>query len=629
MEKILNFWEKYYIHSILLSGLLFLFYLLWVNNSFLYSSILDYKNVKSSPFDWTVYPIEYVPDPFLLSYEERKKNYEQIDSKYFIKTPIYDSYIFWKDPDKLDSNSNELKETLTQRLIFTVPYIGTYNFDYKEYAGSHPWVDIIVPTWTPVRNIASWVIVDLWFQWFWFWNYILIRHDNILLDSWKTWSIYSLYAHLNSIDAKLWEKIWKWEKIWTVWDTWTATVPHLHFQLESGDAPFHPYWPFTTSQMKDAKVNFFDWVNTWLWKNEAIKYTLNPLKFVNDNLNNTIIVKKENEDILLTDNKIISNIVINEENLVKENESIEVKTKQEENLVKEEEKVNIEENLVKEEEIIQIWIKKEEILKQEVEILSMDKDFALKDNIELAMLSDTILANSNEINNEEWLKKIFENLDEENIIVNNNLSNSWVLDPVLEPIDLKEELLNWTQKDIKETKIFDDIKNDYKYFNELKYFKDNKIINGFLDNTFRPKNNITRIESLKIIFLSFWIKPILNKDSTFSDIKTNSWENTYINSWIDSRIISSNNNKFYPFRNISRVEGLKIILNLWKVDFTGLENDLTFIDVKNNNWHYKYVNYAIKNNLIEIKWNKFYPNKPLSREELVSILYKIILSTQK
>jgi hypothetical protein len=54
------------------------------------------------------------------------------------------------------------------------------------------------------------------------------------------------------------------------------------------------------------------------------------------------------------------------------------------------------------------------------------------------------------------------------------------------------------------------------------------------------------------------------------------------------------------------------------------KKDLNFIDVKDGDWYYDYVNYAIKNDLIKTNSVNFFPSKPLTREELVSILYKFI-----
>ena len=58
------------------------------DNKFLKWSIFDYANIKSEEYDWTVYPIEYVPNPFLLTYDQRKQDYAKIDSKDFIKTLV-------------------------------------------------------------------------------------------------------------------------------------------------------------------------------------------------------------------------------------------------------------------------------------------------------------------------------------------------------------------------------------------------------------------------------------------------------------------------------------------------------------------------------------------------------------
>lgn len=176
---------------------------------------------------------------------------------------------------------------------------------------------------------------------------------------------------------------------------------------------------------------------------------------------------------------------------------------------------------------------------------------------------------------------------------------------------------------IEEEALFKDIKADYKFYKELQYFKENNIIAGFSDGSFKPNNHITRIESLKVILLANNIAPIKNEVSKFSDIATNSWENTYVNAAVRNKILSLNNQKFSPLRNVSRAEALKLILTLAKVDIV-LDEMVKVEDVDATDWTYKYANYALKNKLFEDSENKFYPNKPINREELITILYRVM-----
>lgn len=595
MKNLSNIWEKYYIHSTVLTLVLFLFYLLWMNNSFLYTSVLDFKNVSSEPFNWTIYPIEYVPNPFLLSYTERKKTFSEIDSKYFIKTPKYDSSVFWKDPDTLDTSSQDYIDTLTQRVIYTVPYMWTYNMDYKEYTWSHLWVDIIAPTWTPVRSIANWVVVKVWYEAGWFWNYVLIRHDNIILDSWKKSTIYSLYAHMNKSLTTAWSKVVKWDTVWEVWATWTATTSHLHFQIDLDDAPFSPYWPFTSADMKAAWVWFFDWINVWLWKENAIKYTINPLKFVNNNLNSVYTLNDEKE-VTYT----------NQDN-----------TTQEQNLEEQKNTTTETNTWAISENNTQTWSENEEQNQQsEVELNSAWDELILKDSEDLTILSDAT-------------KQVTESQNEETTSVPVASNDSSLNDPEQELIKLLNNLDD-SEDDVTITNtwalntLFSDIPDDYEHYKEIKYFKDNSIISGFSDDTFRPKNNITRAESLKVILLSLWISPVSWEESKFIDVKTDSWENSYINAWVNKWVISTTNPTFAPLRNISRAEWLKMILTLAWVDFSKLEKDIQVSDVSETDWYYNYVNYALKNNLIKLDNGKFLPNQALTREELVVILYNFV-----
>ncbi|MDD5213834.1 MAG: N-acetylmuramoyl-L-alanine amidase [Candidatus Gracilibacteria bacterium] len=173
-------------------------------------------------------------------------------------------------------------------------------------------------------------------------------------------------------------------------------------------------------------------------------------------------------------------------------------------------------------------------------------------------------------------------------------------------------------------KIFTDIASSNKYYTSLKYFKDKNTLTGFSDGTFRPLNNITRIEALKIILTSFGYAKIDNKTSIFTDIATKTWENAYIQRAMLLSLVDTKNKTFSPSRNINRVEVLKMIMTLKKVDISLYKTKVYYIkDVAKTDWYYPYAVYALENKLFTLNSGYFYPSQVVGRGELIDVMYKL------
>lgn len=62
--------------------------------------------------------------------------------------------------------------------------------------------------------------------------------------------------------------------------TGITTTPHLHLQIDTAEAPFHPYWHFSSAEARSAKLSFFEAINVGLNKDKAEKYSIHPMHFI-------------------------------------------------------------------------------------------------------------------------------------------------------------------------------------------------------------------------------------------------------------------------------------------------------------------------------------------------------------
>lgn len=166
---------------------------------------------------------------------------------------------------------------------------------------------------------------------------------------------------------------------------------------------------------------------------------------------------------------------------------------------------------------------------------------------------------------------------------------------------------------------YDDVNEKNWYFKYVNTLNSEWVIAN--NSNFYPENNISRIELLKMLSISAWINWFYNEKYTFEDVKDkNYWWTKYVCSAKKLNYISSNNYFFRPLENITREEALKMILNFKKANIN-YDEKYTFEDVKKEDWSAKYISSWAKLWIISNSNKYFNPKTKITRSEVAKMVY--------
>lgn len=236
---------------------------------------------EHAAFDGTFFPIQTVPDWLEITSSEEDLLYSEFPDSKLVEIPSYDPDRLKLDYEALEWGDDYDDYTRQMKLTYPVPYAGTYELDGIEGAGSHPGIDIKALKGTPVYSVMNGVVDRVSYSGSGFGNLIVLEHQDVptLENESASTTLYSGYAHLDTILVTEGEVVSKGQMIGTVGDTGTATTPHLHFQMDNSEAPWHLYWPFTTAE-SNAVGGFFEAVNEGIGQENVYAYTVNAMDYV-------------------------------------------------------------------------------------------------------------------------------------------------------------------------------------------------------------------------------------------------------------------------------------------------------------------------------------------------------------
>lgn len=168
-------------------------------------------------------------------------------------------------------------------------------------------------------------------------------------------------------------------------------------------------------------------------------------------------------------------------------------------------------------------------------------------------------------------------------------------------------------------KIFTDVKENDTYYIASRYLSDKGVINGYVDGTFKPNQDITRAELLKIIFEGNKSETKNPNTNCFPDVGYQEWYSKYICTAKNSKIINGyDDGNFKPNKTVNKAEALKILGEFYKWEMTNKSNEA---------WYSKYIDFSKNRNLL-INSENFDPSENMSRGEISETLYRFLANKE-
>ncbi|MBD3328648.1 hypothetical protein GF340_05095 [Candidatus Peregrinibacteria bacterium] len=197
---------------------------------------------------------------------------------------------------------------------------------------------------------------------------------------------------------------------------------------------------------------------------------------------------------------------------------------------------------------------------------------------------------------------------------------------------------------------YTDVNSETDYEDSITWLTENGVIEGYSDGSFKPKQDVNRVEFLKMIYLVQGLEseiPETNSDSGFNDVEGDQWYAKYVAFAKERETVEGYpDGSFGPGKSINRAEATKIILNefagtdvanyyetLSIAEKTGSEfmcNDHFAEDINVEDWYAKYMMHANKLCLfademfgdMEGTDDKIYPSNDMTRGETAEMLYR-------
>jgi murein DD-endopeptidase MepM/ murein hydrolase activator NlpD len=183
---------------------------------------------------------------------ELGRAYDAIAPQEYVAPPVYDIRALQTPLSTLNQapRTANAERLITEKLFYSTRFMGRFDLDGGEWAGTHPGIDLKMPPGTPIRAIAGGIVHGVGDQPNGLGKYVMIEHRLPVTGE----RIFSIYGHMDVVTAEEGGAILPGDDIGTVGQTGAATLPHLHLQIDrdDGSQPHVPYVPSAGASRTDV-----------------------------------------------------------------------------------------------------------------------------------------------------------------------------------------------------------------------------------------------------------------------------------------------------------------------------------------------------------------------------------------
>ncbi len=176
--------------------------------------------------------------------------------------------------------------------------------------------------------------------------------------------------------------------------------------------------------------------------------------------------------------------------------------------------------------------------------------------------------------------------------------------------------------------VFPDVPDGHIYQDPIERLVEAGVINGNPDGNFSPDRSVNRAEMLKMLYLAGGLIPERTNRNCFPDVEAGGWYESFVCDAAARHFVAGyGDGTFKPAQEVNRVEALKMIQEVLGIPIGEISeidrSVVNFIDVSTSAWYTKYLFNAYDVGILPIAGqdeSHFYPDWSLRRGEAAAMI---------